>query len=334
MDTTFSRLVELLRSIPRAGKLGTPDLVRRLQAKGFKAYPRMVQRDLQFLANQFPIECDERERPYGWRWRPEAHPVSLAGMTAAQALSFHLVAVYLRDLMPAQVLDDLRPYLAEAQRTLNDAARPSEFGRWPARIRVHQPEMPLLPPNVRPPVHRAVTEGLLLGQQMQVTYLHAQRGAEGEHRIHPLGLIQHGRVLYLAARFYEYDEVRLLALHRITKAKVLQEPAESPKDFTLDRWLASGAMGFGGPGTPMKVRLEFSDGAGQHLLESPLSEPQRVEDLGDGRLRITATVQDTERLRWWLLGFGGRVEVLAPRKLRDEMAERVAEAAARYAKAA
>ena len=33
---------------------------------------------------------------------------------------------------------------------------------------------------------------------------------------------------------------------------------------------------------------------------------------------MSATVQDTAELRWWLLGYGDKVEVLSPAFLRDE----------------
>jgi Predicted transcriptional regulator len=40
--------------------------------------------------------------------------------------------------------------------------------------------------------------------------------------------------------------------------------------------------------------------------------------LNDGKLRLKAKVQDTSQLRWWLLGFGGQVEVIKPVALREE----------------
>jgi predicted DNA-binding transcriptional regulator YafY len=33
---------------------------------------------------------------------------------------------------------------------------------------------------------------------------------------------------------------------------------------------------------------------------------------------VEATVQDTQQLRWWLLGFGDQVEVVEPGELRNE----------------
>ena len=43
---------------------------------------------------------------------------------------------------------------------------------------------------------------------------------------------------------------------------------------------------------------------------SPLADSQWVE--------VSATVADTDQLRWWLLGFGNQVEVLEPVELREE----------------
>jgi predicted DNA-binding transcriptional regulator YafY len=45
---------------------------------------------------------------------------------------------------------------------------------------------------------------------------------------------------------------------------------------------------------------------------------------------LRATVENMTELRWWLLGFGELVEVLAPADLGDEFRERAMAMAARY----
>ena len=45
---------------------------------------------------------------------------------------------------------------------------------------------------------------------------------------------------------------------------------------------------------------------------------------------VTATVPDTSQLRWWLLGFGGEVEVLKPGSLRRKIADAARAMARRY----
>jgi len=50
----------------------------------------------------------------------------------------------------------------------------------------------------------------------------------------------------------------------------------------------------------------------------------------DGSLRLTATVLNSQALKWWLLGFGDQVEVLGPEPLRAWFAEVANNLAARY----
>jgi len=61
-----------------------------------------------------------------------------------------------------------------------------------------------------------------------------------------------------------------------------------------------------------------------------LSDDQTITEQPDGRMLVTATVQDTSELRWWLLGFGDGVEVLKPLKLRKHFVEIAANMASTY----
>ena len=86
-----------------------------------------------------------------------------------------------------------------------------------------------------------------------------------------------------------------------------------PRDFDLKRYDDDGRFGFG-EGRSIKLVVLIEKAAGQHLLESPLSTDQRVEELADS-YRITASVIESEQLRWWLRGFGDALSVKAPRGL-------------------
>ena len=46
---------------------------------------------------------------------------------------------------------------------------------------------------------------------------------------------------------------------------------------------------------------------------------QEIKIMEDGKVYIKASVSDTAQLRWWLLGFGGQVEVISPKSLREEL---------------
>ena len=103
-------------------------------------------------------------------------------------------------------------------------------------------------------------------------------------------------------RFKDYADERSLALHRIDAALAGAIPFERPKDFSLDKFDDDGRFGFG-EGKRIALRFRITKGAGQHLLESPLSADQKVKDMWEG-YEISATVVETEQLRWWLRGFG------------------------------
>lgn len=105
------------------------------------------------------------------------------------------------------------------------------------------------------------------------------------------------------------------------KAEPLSTASRRRSDFDLDRYLYEERQ-FGYPvGTKdIALRALFDEDAAFHLSERPLSKDQRLRKKKDGRVLVKATVRDTQELRWWLLGFGDGVEVLAPTSLRKEFA--------------
>jgi predicted DNA-binding transcriptional regulator YafY len=329
MSDQALRLIEMLRAIPREGKVSTADLARRLEEAGFPINKRSVQRDLERLSQLYPLIVDMSSKPYGWQWARDAKPISLPGLSEAEALTFNLVERHLEGLLPLSTLSDLEPYFRAAREKLASSSSRSPLGNWTRRIRVVAPQQPLLAPKLNREVRRAVTLALLQSVQLEISYFAPWTDAPKKHRIHPLGLVQHGAVFYLCVRFYEYPEPRMLALHRITAAKPIELRAEPPEGFDLDQWIEEGAFGFGELGKPIKLDIEFKDHAGDVLLETRLSEDQTNTGTA-GNLRIRATVMDTQRLRWWILGFGSRVKVHAPRALRQEIAQQHRDAAASY----
>jgi predicted DNA-binding transcriptional regulator YafY len=270
---------------------------------------------------------NRNSKPFGWGWAKDARHVNIPVLSDAEALSFHLVDLLISGLMPDSTLQDLQPYFRAAGRKLNDSAMRSPLGSWPARIRVIAPTQPLISPKVEKQVRNAVTTSLLRGLQLNIRYRDENRKWD---RVHPLGLVQHGSTFYVPVRFEDFSNVRTLALHRIKEAAVVEEAALPPAGFTLDAWISAGAFGFGELGKPIRLVLDFYNDAGEHLLDTPLALEQEANRLPHGRLRIQAEVNETERLKWWLLGFGDGVEVIKPRSLRREMAERLRSALARY----
>ena len=140
--------------------------------------------------------------------------------------------------------------------------------------------------------------------------------------VNPLGLVQQGAMVYLVATIYLYRDPRILTLHRVRSARLSETPAEPPEGFNLQGYIQSGAFGFGEYDRWIDLVAVFKSGAGEHLLETPLSAEQQAERLTPGEVKIGARVICTPQLVWWLTGLGPDVEIPAPDGLREEIAQR------------
>lgn len=329
----FFRLWHVLRQIPRYPQKATVQAIENgLKALGVHVSERTIQRDLQDLSRLFPIMVDDRSKPYGWSWEKGAKCFDLPGLTVDEALAWVLVEQHLKQLLPNSAIDHLQPYFSAAHERLDDEPVPQRGRSWLNKIRTVLPNQALIPPDIDPQVQRAVSEALLYEKRLEVQY--RKKGARHSTRylLHPLALILRGSVLYLYARLFDYPNARNLALHRIEGATVLDEPSVPPEGFDLDDKVAKGIWDFGA-GERIKLRLKFSEGKGEHLNETALSDDQIIEEEPDNPdgLTVSATVADTPQLRWWLLGFGAGVEVLEPAELRQELSQEIVRMTARYA---
>lgn len=217
-------------------------------------------------------------------------------------------------------MNQLAPYFVTAGLHLAALSGKSPAHSWLDKARVVQPNQTLLPPNIDADAQQAVYEALLQNHQVGIDYLKRGEKKVVHYVVHPLGIVQRGQITYLVCTMFDYADIRILAMHRVKSAEILEEPANRPDGFDLDAYISSGAFGFGGE-EAITLEAVFANPAGEHLYETPLSADQVLVPLDDDHLKVTATVVNTEQLRWWLLGFGERVEVLAPLQLREGIAQ-------------
>jgi len=288
-------------------------LTAQLESAGHPVTKRQVERDLTELATLFPIECMDASTPWGWRWLPQAD-ARLPGLDKAEAMSLIAIEQLLRPLVPEALLQPLTARFSHAAR-LMEALPPAQRTRAADAVRIVQPGQPLLPARINEEVLTRVQNALLSGMQIDVEYASlAEPAGNRTLRLHPLGLVHRGPASYLVATAFDYEDIRMYALHRIAEAHPLEEAAMRPASFNLDRWLAEGGAGFGS-GDTIDLELRVSVQLAVYLVETPLSEDQTLMPDGDGFL-LKAQVQDTWQLRWWLLSHCSNIRVNQPMTIR------------------
>ena len=204
------------------------------------------------------------------------------------------------------------------------------YKAWLDKVRLIPASQPLIKPRVPRNVMANIYHGVLRGVLLNVTYKTPGPVNAKTYDIEPLAIVVRGAVTYLVAKFPWYADITLLALHRFKVVKLTDTTIQVPLDFNLDEIISRGEFGFA-PTKSQAVHIRFYDGAGAHLEETPISAAQQLKVSSGGQTDLRVNLAITEQFKWWVLAFGDRAEVIAPKSLRSEMAQRLTQAAARYA---
>ncbi len=312
--------IELLRRIPRHRKVSAPELHAQLSSAGIERDLRTVQRQLDMLSRHFDIERDDSSKPYGYRWREQSPGLSVPGLTPQQSLLLSLAEAHLSSLLPARLVRSMQGFFEQARRDLMHTEGAALEREWLRKVRVVATSQPLLPPTIRADVFEAVSNALYANHWLRLDYRNAA-GKRSPVEVMPLGIAQQGPRLYLVCRYRGFDNERSLALHRMRAAEMLPHTFERPRGFDLKAYDDDGRFGFG-EGRRIRLSFRIQRDAGLHLLETPLSGDQHVDERADGTLNITATVTDSAMLDWWLRGFGGAATDIHKQALPDDQNKR------------
>ncbi len=331
MADPLLRQWEMLKLIPRERKTTVKELKDKLEGLGYIVTRRTLERDLDRLSIPFAIEADTRSKPYGWRYALNMHPANIPGLTSSEALTLVLLETYLKTLLPVAIADNLAGHFAAARHAFSVEHSDSKLQSWLKKVKVLSPGQHLQAPTIDPSIQRTVYNALMQGYQLEMDYL-AANSTEAKHygSVHLQGLVQYGSVIYLVVTINEHADLRLLVLHRIQKVKLKEKVLCPLENFDLQAYIDEGGFGFGESSQSIQLIAIFRNGAGHHLIDTPLAIDQQIERIDPQTLKITAEVLDTPQLQRWLSSFGPDLEVLSPEALRSTIAELHRKAAQLY----
>ncbi|ANF81934.1 WYL domain-containing protein [Acinetobacter sp. NCu2D-2] len=312
-SNSLYRQWQILSRLTTGKWMGTRELQEILIREGVDISLRTIQRDLNQIAQRFPIESS-KTTPQGWRWRSDAPIQSLPHMTSSQAVTFMMVEEHLKHLLPPSLIDEMNPWFDLARRSLSTQ---NNVRQWINRVRIVPANQPLIPPVVERAAQQAIYEGLLQDKQLECVYQgRGQHSEEKTYILNPLALVQKGSIIYLVCTRHDKSDIQTFALHRFKSAQVLSSRALHPVNFDIDDYIESGALGFrvdfNQPTENILLKLHMSEADAHYFEESQLSRDQSIEKLEDGMAMISATVPYTSQLVWWLRSFGKKIRKIEP----------------------
>jgi len=129
---------------------------------------------------------------------------------------------------------------------------------------------------------------------------------------------EHGN--YVIAHCQLARKIRTFKIERIQDIKLLEDHYVIPEDFDANKYLGA-AWGITVYGKPETIKLKFNPIIGSIARETTWHSSQESKMQPDGSAIVTFKVPITTELESFILGWGDKVEVLEPEKLRDKIAK-------------
>ena len=289
---------------------------------------KTIHRRLLSLEMSGQIERMSQGRSDFWLRRKGVHGFGhgkTSMMSFDDALALQILGRFSRQRLPSFVAQSLQPMLEAATHRLSSPKNDIErcYAKWIYKVAVEDGGFRLMVPVIDPKILATITRALFQEQRLDITYRSRTTfNLESRRIIGPLGLVEVGGLVYLVGTGTDQLEPKMYRLDRMTNAEMTMVAFDYPATFTLDAYVKEQRQFDFMTEGKARLSLRFKNKAGDHLLESPLSQDQTYQVCGE-YLDVQGTVTVSRRLRWWIRAFGPDVEVIAPKTLRDEFAHEV-----------
>ncbi len=138
------------------------------------------------------------------------------------------------------------------------------------------------------------------------------------------------RSWYVVGRSSCHRAVRTFHLGRIQKLELLADEFDVPNGFSLQRYLGNAWHMIRERGGDFDVQIRFRKLVAQNVAEVVWHRTQKLVWNDDGTLDFKVRVSGLNEISWWILGYGDQAEVIAPKALRQLIADRCARALSQY----
>ena len=174
-----------------------------------------------------------------------------------------------------------------------------------------------------------VASALLTRRRLRITYFNRTRDETTEREVSPQRLVYYRANWYVDTFDHLRNDLRSFSVDAIRAAEVLETKAKDVPEARLDEVLASGYGIFSGAKVQWAT-LRFTPERARYVAQEEWHPKQKAKWLPDGSYQLEVPYASEKELAMDILRHGAEVEVVAPRSLREDIARRLRDAAARY----
>jgi predicted DNA-binding transcriptional regulator YafY len=201
-------------------------------------------------------------------------------------------------------------YLESVEQTLHLAIKPyKDYGRFKEIL-------------------NRVTDAALNHKTIEIVYYTMSRKKETRRKVNPYRVWFFDGTFYLIGLCHMRSEVRIFALDRIKMLHQTRETFTVPEDFNLDDFMGASFGVYQGP--PILIKVWFHPDVAGYVREKIWHGSQKVHQQDDGSIIFEAEVAGTDEIRFWIMTWGSKAEILEPESLREEIRAEAERMARRY----
>ena len=306
------RMVQMVREGTETGYLpNSSDFM-----KEFEVSRRTVARDLDFLRDEerAPLAYDGAR--HGFTLADETYTLPPVRISRKEAFSFALARKVLAHYEGTPLHLDMRSVLDKIAESLE-----GDVTIEPDWLSEHVGVLPEDRVRIDPEVWAQLARCVVSREAIRATY-QTFDGRISEYELHPYHLLAYHGNWYLMARNVEKERVATFALSRFRQIAATGSAFTRPAEFSPETY-ARQAFGIVGGEEPIKVRLLFEPKVAVYITERQWHPSQAFRTRRDGRVEMRLETTGRKELVRWILSWAPDVKVLAPKSLRDRIAEKL-----------
>ncbi len=270
-----------------------------------------------------PIKYNRQRNGYFYDTQEETFSLPGFWFSASELHALLTAQQLLANIQPGLLDQQLAPLTARISEVLKNS---SAHGRDIAK-HVHIAQVANR--TAEPKSFQIIASALLTQKRMRVSYHGRTKDEKSEREISPQRLMFYRGNWYLDAFCHVRKDVRSFALERITHAQILEKKSQRVAPTALAKELESTYGIFSGRPKHTAI-LIFSAERARWIAEEQWHMNQKTRCLKDGRYELRIPYSDPRELILDICKYGAEVEVVGPKALREEVAERLRKAAGMY----
>ncbi len=306
--------VERLLEIDRQLKENSYPNCTRL-AKQFEVTTKTIHRDFQYMRDRMnaPIEYDAIKK--GYFYENPTFMMPACSMSEGELVSLLMASRTLAEYQGTPAAKELRQIFSKLSAMLPDSISVTP-GKLYSQFTVFSP--PVIP--VKPRIWETVVKALLQKRMLEVEY-ETSKGI-WTFSVKPLHLANlHGDWI-LCVQINDGSAIKKIALGRIQKLTLLRKEFVPP-DFDAEAYFSSTFRMYGGNDDHFCVKLLFSKTVARRVLEREWHPSQDIIEHKNGSVELQFDAEGLVEVEHWVLSWGRHCKVLAPKKLKEMVAEEI-----------